>query len=326
MDAGVAQPRPLTAIGLRLLSALALTTLSMLVKLGSEQGVHLFEMIFWRQAVTLIVMIGVASATVGLLALKPVRFGAHVMRSIYGLVGMSLVCGAVILLPLAEATTLNFTAPIWAVILSMLLMKEKIGRYRWSAVAIGFIGILVVTQPGSTPVDPFGIAVGLGAAFMVALTSVQIQDLNKTEGATSIIFWFCLLTTPVAALSLPFVAKAHSLDMWLVLGGIGVSGAAAQLLLTNSLRYGSAATVIVMDYTALLWATLYGWQVFDELPASSTWIGAPIIVLAGTIIVLREGHLAHKAKRDAQAAADAEAASAIAPTSAPAEPLDPQTR
>ena len=113
---------------------------------------------------------------------------------------LGLEVGAVIPLPLAEATTLNFTAPIWAVILSMLLLKEKIGRYRWSAVAIGFVGILIVTQPGGTPVDPTGIAVGLAAAFMVALISIQIQDLNKTEGSTSIVFWFCLLTAPVAAI------------------------------------------------------------------------------------------------------------------------------
>jgi len=297
MESGVAQSRPLTAIGLRLLAALALTTLSMLVKLAGEQGVNLFEMIFWRQAMTLLVMIAFASATVGLAALKPVRFRAHVVRSVFGIVGMALVYGAVILLPLAEATTLNFTAPIWAVILSMLLLKEKIGRYRWSAVAIGFAGILIVTQPGGTPVDPRGIAVGLAAAFMVALISIQIQDLNKTEGSTSIVFWFCLLTTPVAALALPFVGKAHSPETWLLLGGIGLSGAAAQLLLTNSLRYGSAATVIVMDYTALLWATLYGWQVFDELPVPNTWIGAPLIILAGTIILVREGHLARKARR-----------------------------
>ena len=298
MDAGVAQSRPLTAIGLRLAAAVALTTLSLLVKLTGQQGVHLFEIIFWRQAVTLLVMIAFAAATIGLLALKPVRFGSHLIRSAYGIVGMALVYGAVILLPLAEATTINFTAPIWAVLLSMILLKEKIGRYRWTAVAIGFLGILVVTQPGSSPVDPLGLAVGLGGAFMVALTSIQIQDLNKTENPTSIVFWFCLLTAPLLAIALPFIGKAHSSETWLLLGGVGVSGAVAQLLLTNSLRYGSAATVIVMDYTALLWATLYGWQFFGDLPVANTWIGAPIIILAGTIIVVREGHLARKARRE----------------------------
>ncbi|MEL7728825.1 DMT family transporter [Citromicrobium bathyomarinum] len=310
MDGSVAQSRPLTAIGLRLLAALALTTLSMLVKLTGEQGVHLFEIIFWRQAVTLIVMVGFAAATVGLATLRPVRFKSHAIRSAYGITGMAMVYGAVILLPLAEATTVNFTAPIWAVILSMLLLKEKIGRYRWSAVALGFIGILIVTQPGNTPVDPLGLALGLGGAFMVALISIQIQDLNKTESATSIVFWFCLLTVPLLALALPFVGKAHSMETWLLLLGVGLSGAAGQLLLTNSLRFGSAATVIVMDYTALLWATIYGWQVFDELPVANTWIGAPIIILAGTIIVVREGHLARKARRSA----------------APEEPLAPNTR
>ncbi|KPM15686.1 DMT family transporter [Citromicrobium sp. WPS32] len=297
MDASVAQSRPLTAIGLRLLAAFSLTTLSMLVKLVGEDGVHLLEIIFWRQAVTLLAMIAFAAATVGFATLRPVRFRSHAIRSAYGIVGMALVYGAVIMLPLAEATTINFTAPIWAVILSMLLMKERIGRYRWSAIAIGFAGILIVAQPGGNPVDPLGIAVGLGGAFMVALTSIQIQDLNKTESPTSIVFWFCLLTVPLLALALPFVAKAHSSETWLLLGGVGLSGAAAQLLLTTSLRFGSAATVIVMDYTALLWATLYGWQVFDELPVPNTWIGAPLIILAGTIILVREGHLARKARR-----------------------------
>ncbi|GAB5347929.1 DMT family transporter [Alteriqipengyuania sp. 357] len=312
MDASVAQSRPLMAIGLRLLAALALTTLSMLVKLTGEQDVHLFEIIFWRQAVTLLAMIGFAAATVGFATLRPVRFKSHAIRSAYGIVGMALVYGAVIMLPLAEATTINFTAPIWAVILSMLLMKERIGRYRWSAIVIGFVGILIVAQPGGNPVDPVGIAVGLGGAFMVALTSIQIQDLNKTESSTSIVFWFCLLTVPLLSIALPFVGKAHSAETWLLLGGVGVSGAAGQLLLTNSLRYGSAATVIVMDYTALLWATIYGWQVFGDLPVPNTWIGAPIIILAGTIIVVREGHLARKARREAT------------PVAAPEEPLAQQ--
>ena len=310
MEAGVAQSRPLMAIGLRLLAAVALTTLSMLVKLTEQQGVHLFEIMFWRQFFTLLAMVGFAAATVGFAQLRPVRFRQHAYRSAYGITGMALVYAAVILLPLAEATTVNFTAPIWATILSMILMKEKIGRYRWSAVAIGFLGILIVAQPGSSPVDPLGLAVGLGGAFMIALTSVQIQDLNKTESSTSIVFWFCLLTSPLLALALPFVGKAHSTETWLLLGGVGLSGAAGQLLLTNSLRYGAAATVIVMDYTALLWATLYGWQVFGDLPVANTWIGAPIIILAGTIIVVREGHLARKARR----------------ATAPEEPLAPQTR
>ena len=310
MDASVAHSRPLTAIVLRLGAALALTTLSMLVKLSGEDGVHLAEIIFWRQLVTLIVIVAFAAATVGLTTLKPVRFKQHAIRSAYGITGMAMVYGAVILLPLAEATTVNFTTPIFAVLLSMLLMKDRIGPYRWTAVALGFIGILIVAQPGNSPIDPLGLALGLGGAFMVALISIQIQDLNKTESSASIVFWFCLLTVPLLAVALPFVGKAHASDTWLLLLGVGLSGAVGQLLLTNSLRYGSAATVIVMDYTALLWATLYGWQVFGDLPVPNTWIGAPIIILAGTIIVVREGHLRRKARRSA----------------APEEPLAPPAR
>ena len=246
------------------------------------------------QAITLPIVFGWTLIVADLASLKPNRFSAHFVRALFGITGMALVYGAVTLLPLAEATTLNFTAPIFAVILAMVLLKEEIGRYRWTAVAIGFAGILIVTQPGNATIDPFGVAIGLGGAFMIALVSIQIQDLNRTETAQGIVFWFCMLTLPLLALFLPFFASAHDATGWLLLGGVGLTGAAGQLLLTTSLRFGSAATVIVMDYTALVWATAYGWLFWDRLPGPALWLGAPLIIAAGTIIVLRERHLARR--------------------------------
>lgn len=292
VDATVAAPRPLMAVVIRIFAALVLATMSALVKLASESGVNLPEIIFWRQAITLPIVLAWTLVVADLASLRPKRFSAHFVRALYGITGMALVYGAVTRLPLAEATTLNFTAPIFAVILAMLLLKEQIGRYRWAAVAIGFVGILIVTQPGNTTIDPFGVAIGLGGAFMIALTSIQIQDLNRTESAQGIVFWFCLLTLPLLSVLLPFFSTAHDTAGWLLLLGVGLTGAAGQLLLTTSLRFGSAATVIVMDYTALIWATGYGWLFWDRLPGLALWLGAPLIILAGTIIVLRERHLA----------------------------------
>jgi len=294
VDSTVAAPRPLMAVILRICAALVLATMSALVKLAGEAGVHLTEIVFWRQAITLPIVFGWTLIVADLASLKPNRFSAHFVRALFGITGMALVYGAVTLLPLAEATTLNFTAPIFAVILAMVLLKEEIGRYRWTAVAIGFAGILIVTQPGNATIDPFGVAIGLGGAFMIALVSIQIQDLNRTETAQGIVFWFCMLTLPLLALFLPFFASAHDATGWLLLGGVGLTGAAGQLLLTTSLRFGSAATVIVMDYTALVWATAYGWLFWDRLPGPALWLGAPLIIAAGTIIVLRERHLARR--------------------------------
>lgn len=298
MDGSIARPRPFLALGLRLLAAFALATMSMLLKLAGESGVHLIEMLFWRQALTA-VLLGVGLALAGRLALlRTRRMPAHGRRAFTGLVGMMFVYGSVLLLPLAEATTLSFTTPIFAVLIAMVLFGEKIGRYRWAAIVIGFTGVIVVMQPGLSGADAgsgitlIGVAVGLIAALMVAVISFQVQDLNTTENPWSIVFWFTALSAPVVALALPFVFGPHDLETWGIILAMALCGALAQILLTLSLRFGSAAVILLMDYTALIWASWYGFTIFDRAPPASLWLGAPLIVAAGLIIAYRERELA----------------------------------
>ena len=297
MDGSVARPRPFLALGLRLAAAGTLATLSMLVKLASERGASLTELVFWRQFITLIAITLLLAGLGRLADIKTNRLKAHGARAVAGIIGMFFVYGAVVLLPLAEATAINFTAPFLAVILAVLLFKERVGRYRWGAVILGFAGVLVLTQPGfgfstSAGVDPLGAVIGLIAAFLVALISFQIQDLNKTESPWGIVFWFTLISTPFLALTLPFVYVPHSLETWAIIGAMSLCGALAQLLLTTSLRFGSAGVILLMDYTALLWATYYGWSVFGVTPSTALWLGAPLIVGAGLLIAWRERKLA----------------------------------
>ena len=219
------------------------------------------------------------------------RLKAHAGRAMTGLAGMFLNFGAVTLLPLAEATTLNFTSAIWAVILSALVLRERIGWWRWSAVVLGFAGVIVIAQPGHSHVPLFGAAVALSAAFMIALISIQIRDLARTEPPLTIVFWFAAFSVPLLALAMPFVMTAHTAYQWGLLGGLALFGLLGQFLLTAALRFGAVASVIVMDYSSLVWATLFGWLVFDRLPASSTWLGVPLIVGAGIVIAWREHRL-----------------------------------
>ncbi|WP_086608051.1 DMT family transporter [Erythrobacter donghaensis] len=303
MDGSIARPRPLLALGVRLLAAFALATMGMLVKLAGTRGAHLIELIFWRQLLTLI-LLGAGLALTGRLAmLKTRRLPAHTRRAASGLVGMLFTYGAVLLLPLAEATTLGFTAPVFAVLIAIVLFRERIGPYRWGAVAMGFAGVIVVMQPFGgfhEGVTLAGVAVGLVAPFMVALISFQLQDLNTTENPWSIVFWFSALTTPIAALALPFVAAAHDPLTWGLILGMGFVGAAAQMLLTTSLRFGSAAVILLMDYTALLWASYYGYAVFDRAAPASLWLGAPLIIGAGLLIAWRERQLARSRVHSAE--------------------------
>lgn len=290
--------RPLLALLIRLGAIAGLATMSALIKLASERGIHLLEIMFWRQFLTIPIAISWVLATSGLGSLATSRPRTHFMRGLYGTVGMVLNFGAVILLPLAEATTLNFTAPIWAVILASLLLKEKIGIWRWSAVILGFAGIVIIAQPSDGHIPVFGALVALGGAFMVALISIQIADLNRTDKPLTIVFYFALFSTLITAPALPFVISPHDGTDLLLLLGIGLSGAAGQLMLTAALRFGPVASVIVMDYSSLFWATLYGWLLFSMLPPASTWLGAPLVVVAGLVIAWREHRLARSLRRD----------------------------
>lgn len=282
--------RPLLAMGLRLGAVAVLATLTMTVKYTVDSGVAFPEVLFWRQMATVPILLAWLAWRSEVSRLRTLRLSAHFRRALMGTVGMAFTFGAPVLLPLAEATTLGFTTPIFAVIFSALLLGEKVGRYRWLAVVLGFCGVLVIARPdGNLPL--LGSLVGLGAGVMVALISIQVRDLTRTDEPLSIVFWFATLSTPVLALGLPFVASAHTTQQWLLLGALGVLGCVGQLLLTASLRFGQVASVIVMDYTALIWATLYGWAIWGEVPRSATWLGAPLILAAGLVIVWREHRL-----------------------------------
>lgn len=284
--------RPQLALLIRLAAAAVLSLMLVLVKLASESGVHLAEILFWRQLPTIPILFVWFALTGALGRLKTARPGKHALRASYGLAGMFLNFGAVTLLPLAEATTFGFTSAIWAVILSAVLLKEKVGLYRWGAVLLGFAGVVVISQPGGNTISLFGAAVALAAPFMIALISIQIRDLTKTEAPMTIVFYFSAFTAPVLALMLPFVMTPHTPYQWMLLAALAASGLLGQFLLTAALKYGAVASVIVMDYSSLLWATLFGFWFFDRLPTAALWLGAPLIIGAGLIIAWREQQLA----------------------------------
>ncbi len=272
---------------------MVLSTLVMVVKYTAASGVAFPEILFWRQVPSALLILAWLGLRGQIGRLKSQRLPSHARRALLGMTGMFFTFGAPVLLPLAVATTLGFTTPIFAVILSALLLKERVGPVRWLAVALGFAGVVIIAQPGHTVIPAFGAFVGLGAGFMVALISIQVRDLGRTEESLSIVFWFAAISAPILTLGLPFYASAHSAWQWFLLIGGGVLGLIGQLLLTASLRYGQVASVIVMDYSALIWATLYGWAIWDELPPTATWLGAPAIIAAGAVIAWRE-HLHHR--------------------------------
>ncbi|QZH75089.1 MAG: DMT family transporter [Erythrobacter sp.] len=286
--------RPLLALLLRLLGIAGLAVMAVQIKLAAEIGVHVAEIIFWRQFISIPILLVWAMLAGGVKLLGTRRPKAHGMRALYGFVGMICNFGGVIMLPLAEATTLTFAAPIFAVILSVVIMRETVGWWRWGSVLAGFAGIVVIAQPGGGHIPLFGAVVALCGAFMIALISIQIRDLGRTEKPMVIVFWFAVVSSLVSLPVQFFVFQPHSTNEWLLLLGIGLSGTFGQVFITLALRYGQVSSVIVMDYSNIIWATLLGWLVFSTLPPTTTWLGAPLVVLAGIIIAWRERVVSRK--------------------------------
>ncbi len=282
------------AIALRLAAMAMLSTMFMLAKLAGEAGVAVPELIFWRQAMSLPLIAGVLLATGRIHLLRTNRMASHAKRATTGTVGLCCNLSAATLLPLPVATTLGFTTPLFAVLITALVLREMVGKWRWTAVVLGFVGVLVISRPGDAPVPALGLAAGLGAGVIVAIVSFQIRDLARTEAPIACVFWFAFYGSLFTAILLPFYAQPHGAREWLLLGAIGLSGALAQFLITAALRFGQVATVVVMDYTALIWSTLYGWVIWDHLPAATMWLGAPLIVVAGLIITSREHFLSRR--------------------------------
>jgi len=283
--------RPVFALGLRVIAALMIATMFALGKMASDSGVSLPEIMFWRQLVSLPLLLGYLVFTSGLHRLRTERIASHAMRAGLGLTGMFFNFASVTLLPLAESTTLGFTAPLFAVILTAAVLHERVGPWRWTAVLFGFVGVLVIAQPGSVPIDPLGATAGLLAGMFNAIISFQIRDLGRTEEPISVVFYFGLFGSLAMALLLPFYATGHSLYQFGLLIAMGLVGTLGQLLMTTALRLGAVASVIVMDYTALIWAALFGWAIWDHLPPATTWLGAPLIITAGVVIAWREHRL-----------------------------------
>ncbi|WP_281179049.1 DMT family transporter [Sphingobium abikonense] len=287
-------------MALRLTAVICLSVMFITVRLASERGVHVIESLFYRQALALPVVALWLMSAGGLATVRTKRIGVHASRMAIGLTGMCLNFLSYILLPPAEAATIGFTMPIFGTILSAVILREATGWHRWGAVALGFVGVLVMIRPDAGHFPIQGVAVAIAAALVTASVSLVLRELGRTEPAGVVVFWFTTLSMIPLGLAMPFVAKNHDLMTWGLLLMIGLFGGIAQLCLTAALRWGPVSVVLPMDYSAIIWTTLLGVAIGENWPLTTTWIGAALIVASGLYIAWRE-HL--RARRPVVSAA-----------------------
>ncbi|HEX6996903.1 MAG TPA: DMT family transporter [Gammaproteobacteria bacterium] len=283
--------RPVLGILLKLLSVLFLASMAACVKyLGAD--VPAGQTIFVRGVISVAVLALIAWRTAGLHLLKTANWRSHALRSLSGTISMFCWFYALTLLPLADLTAIVFTAPMFLTLLAMLFLGERIHRYRWSALGIGFAGVLIMTGPHLTfgGGSPLGVVVGLGAAVFAALAMVFLRSMSGQGGEhpITITFYFSLTSMICAALTALAGWPMPTAEQAVVIVAAGVLGVFGQLLMTSSYRYAEASTIAPLDYTNLLAALAFGYFFFGETPQLSTWIGAPLVIAAGSIILWRE--------------------------------------
>lgn len=283
--------RMFLAFGLRLAAVLFAAMTNVTIKLAEVAGVRLVELLVFRQVITAAMVLMLAGLGPGLGTLRTARIGAQLVRAAVGLTGMTCVFLALLTLPLAEATTIQFTVPIAATVLSAVVLKEAIGWHRWTAVTAGFAGIVIIVQPGSGNFPVMGAALGVFGAFMTATVMILLRRIGRTESAMTTVFWYSVLSLIPLLILYAFVGHQQSSWGWLLLCVSGILGGAGQIAMTAALRFAPVSALVPMDYSALIWAVTFSWLLFDTLPSHSMIIGAPIIIVSGLYIVWREHYL-----------------------------------
>jgi len=290
--------RRLLGIALRIGAASCFGCMGGAIKLGYAAGASTVELGFYRFLFGLVPLLAWIARSGNRDVWRTERPAAHFWRAVLGLTTMLLTFSALSYLPLAEATTIAFAAPLFAVVLSATALKEQVGRHRWSAVAMGFVGVLLVMQPHGERFPAIGLALAITAALGVGAVAITLRQIGRTEGTQTIVLWFTCLSLIGLGVLMPFYGRAHDGRTWLILVALGGFGGLGQLLMTASLRYAPVSAVVPFDYVQLLWAVLLGWLLFTDHPAATTWAGAAVIVASGLYTVYREHVLGREKVRD----------------------------
>lgn len=245
------------------------------------------QIVFLRNLVALPLIAVIALATKGLPALRSRTLRVHAWR------GLLLVAGAYSFfvglkhLPLAEATALIFAAPIFITALSVPLLREQVGWRRWAAVIAGFIGVLIIVRPGAAAFQPASLFVVATAAFY-ALFMIGACWIDGGESFWTMMLYLAAFPLLFSAVVVPLVWQMPSWSHLPLFLGMAVFGTLGMALITQVFRQAPVSVVAPFDYTALLWASLFGWLLWNEIPGVWTYVGAAVIVAGGIYIVARE--------------------------------------
>ncbi|WP_028916774.1 DMT family transporter [Pseudoxanthomonas sp. J35] len=241
-----------------------------------------------RGAASLPFVLAWVLATAGPRSIVPVRWGLHLLRGVLGMAMIGCFVFALKRMPLSTAYTIYFVAPLLVAALSVPLLGERVGPRRWTAIAIGLVGVIVVLRPGADGLVSLPGLMVLLAATAYAVAAVTVSLLTRTDTPQSMVVWFLLIMAVGAGVAaIPGWVPLRLEHAWLILG-MGLAGALGQVALTAAFMRGDASMIAPLEYTGLVWVIGWDWLLWRTLPDAMTWVGAAIIVASGLYLLRRE--------------------------------------
>ena len=278
---------PLAAIGWMLAAVASFSLMDAGMKLLAAHYPPL-QVTMLRGAASLPFVLVWVLATAGARSIMPVRWGLHLLRGVLGMVMIGCFVFALKRMPLSTAYSIYFVAPLLVAALSVPLLGEKVGPRRWTAIAIGLVGVIVVLRPGVDGIISFPGLMVLLAATAYAIAAVTVSLLTRTDTPQAMVVWFLAIMAVGAGLAAIPGWVPLRWDHTALILGMGLAGAFGQVALTNAFMRGEASLIAPLEYTGLVWVIGWDWLLWRTLPDATTWLGAAIIVASGLYLLRRE--------------------------------------
>lgn len=291
-------PATVQGIALMIFATVCFTSMQSAIRIVAEDTVnplHPLEIVFLRNVFGVIALAPVFVRS-GVMVFRTRRLKLHFARALVQSLGMMSFFVGLTLIPFSEVTALSFSAPLFATVLAVLVMGERVRIRRISALLIGFAGVLVIVQPTAGALS-VGALLILGSSFTWAIAMTVIKSLSRTESSVTTTLYAGLFMAPLTMLpALYYWTDPTPLQFaWLL--GIGISGTVGHVAFAQAFKLAEMSAVLPLDFLRLVWASAFGFFLFGEIPSLASWAGGLIIFASASYIAFREARLARQANR-----------------------------
>lgn len=290
---------PLRGILLKISSVFAFVIMATLLK--ATETIPAGELVFFRCFFAIVPVVAWLLWRGQMrVALHTERPMGHVLRAVIGTCSMGLGFFALTRLPLPEATAIGYASPLLIVAFSAILLKERVHAFRWTAVVVGLVGVVVILWPritvfsspeGMGNSQAIGAIAAFGGAVLTAFAMMQVRKLTKTERTEAIVFYFFVCASVMSLATIPFGWAMPTPQQAALLIGAGFAGGLGQLLMTSSYRYADMSVIAPFEYVSLILTIVLGMIVFADVPTLTMILGSVVIVASGIAVILREHYL-----------------------------------